>query len=117
MATSKNKTSAKTAKDIVKDNGNAVPFGIEYYDNTPKIASEINEEVRNDKAVNHPTHYSLPGGHSVIELVEHLNLCQGHAVQYVMRCEHKGNKRQDLMKAKWYINRELSRMDRYGEDV
>jgi len=33
----------------------------------------------------------------------------GNAVKYISRAEHKGNKQQDLEKAIWYLNRELSR--------
>jgi hypothetical protein len=34
----------------------------------------------------------------------------GNAVKYISRADHKGNKKQDLEKAKWYIDRELARL-------
>jgi hypothetical protein len=32
----------------------------------------------------------------------------GNAIKYLLRCEHKGNKRADLIKAVWYICKELT---------
>lgn len=58
--------------------------------------------------VNSPVHYNV-GKIEVIEAIEDwkLNFNLGNAIKYIARCEHKGNKKQDLEKAKWYIEREL----------
>lgn len=58
--------------------------------------------------VNSPTHYNV-GKIEVIEAIEDwkLNFNLGNAIKYIARCEHKENKKQDLEKAKWYIEREL----------
>lgn len=58
--------------------------------------------------VNSPTHYNI-GKIEVIEAIEDwkLNFNLGNAIKYIARCEHKENKKQDLEKAKWYIEREL----------
>lgn len=58
--------------------------------------------------VNSPTHYNI-GKIEVIEAIEDwkLNFNLGNAIKYITRCEHKENKKQDLEKAKWYIEREL----------
>lgn len=58
--------------------------------------------------VNSPTHYNV-GKIEVIEAIEEwkLNFNLGNAIKYIARCEHKENKKQDLEKAKWYIEREL----------
>lgn len=61
--------------------------------------------------VNHPPHYKSKGGIESIEVIESFDLgfCLGNAIKYILRCENKGNKKQDLEKAQWYINRELSK--------
>ena len=58
--------------------------------------------------VNSPIHYNV-GKIEVIEAIEDwkLNFNLGNAIKYIARCEHKENKKQDLEKAKWYIDREL----------
>ena len=62
--------------------------------------------------VNHPDHYKV-GGIETIDFIEakRLNYNMGNAVKYISRAEHKGNKRQDLEKAIWYINRELGKLN------
>jgi hypothetical protein len=34
------------------------------------------------------------------------------AIKYILRAEHKGSKVADLEKARWYIERELMRVNR-----
>ena len=65
------------------------------------------EKTQNNN-VNSPTHYNI-GKIEVIEAIEDwkLNFNLGNAIKYIARCEHKENKKQDLEKAKWYIEREL----------
>lgn len=60
--------------------------------------------------VNSPSHYTQ-GNIEVIEVIEDwkLNYNLGNAIKYIGRCEHKGNKKQDLEKAIWYIKREIER--------
>ena len=68
------------------------------------------EEPKAD-AVNHPAHYKV-GGIETIDFIEAkgLNYNTGNAVKYITRADHKGNRKQDLEKAVWYLNREISRM-------
>lgn len=65
----------------------------------------------NKEMVNHPKHYNT-GKFEVIEVIEdwNLNFNLGNAVKYISRCEHKGNKKQDLEKAVWYLQRELDKL-------
>ncbi len=60
--------------------------------------------------VNQPPHYKSAGGIESIEVIEsfELNFNLGNAIKYILRCNKKGNKKQDLEKAQWYINRELN---------
>lgn len=59
-------------------------------------------------AVNHPKHYNAhPGGMECIELVEMLPFCEGNAIKYLWRADHKGARVEDLKKALWYAKRSL----------
>lgn len=57
-------------------------------------------------SVNHPTHYTT-GKIEVIEVIEDqkLGFHLGNAIKYILRASHKGREREDLEKAKWYIDR------------
>ena len=61
--------------------------------------------------VNSPAHYNQFGV-QVIEITENLNFCLGNVVKYVCRSEFKGNQLQDLKKARWYLDREIARLER-----
>lgn len=66
--------------------------------------------------VNHPAHYkSHPSGIEVIEITEHMNFNLGNVIKYVLRAEHKGNQLEDLKKAKWYLTREITRLERASQ--
>ena len=62
--------------------------------------------------VNHPAHYKT-GGIETIDFIEakKLNYNLGNVVKYVTRADHKGNRKQDLEKAAWYLAREISKME------
>ena len=60
--------------------------------------------------VNNPPHYTHPSGIECIRVTEHLNFCIGNAVKYLWRAGRKGDAVQDLRKAVWYIEREISRL-------
>lgn len=69
------------------------------------------KKIEIKEMVNHPSHYNK-GKFEVIEVIEdwNLNFNLGNAVKYISRCEHKGNKKQDLEKAVWYLQRELDKL-------
>ena len=58
--------------------------------------------------VNSPPHYTA-GGVETIDFIEAkgLNYNLGNAVKYITRAGLKGNRAEDLQKAKWYIEREI----------
>lgn len=66
-------------------------------------------EMFEPDAVNHPPHYKV-GGIETIDFIEakKLGYNLGNVVKYLTRADHKGNRKQDLEKAKWYLERELS---------
>lgn len=64
------------------------------------------------EAVNHPAHYQ-GNGIEVIDIIENfdLNFNLGNTVKYVLRAGKKGNKKEDLEKAVWYLKRELNKFE------
>jgi hypothetical protein len=61
--------------------------------------------------VNHPKHYnSHPSGVECIIVTEHMNFNVGNAMKYLWRTDHK-NGLEDLKKARWYIDREIQRIE------
>jgi hypothetical protein len=61
-------------------------------------------------SVNHPTHYtSHPSGIECIWITEHMGFCLGNAIKYIWRADIKGDAIEDLEKAAWYINREITK--------
>ena len=63
-------------------------------------------------SVNHPTHYTRhPSGVECIDVAEFMNFCLGNAIKYIWRADEK-NGVEDLKKAVWYLEREISRRTR-----
>ncbi|MFW6159071.1 MAG: DUF3310 domain-containing protein, partial [Planctomycetota bacterium] len=66
--------------------------------------------------INHPDHYtSHPSGVECIEIAEHMNFCRGNALKYLWRAGRKGDAVEDLKKARWYIEREIARLEEERE--
>lgn len=64
--------------------------------------------IKNDPI--NPTHYrSSPSGLQCIDVVEHMTFNIGNAVK-------KGDAIQDLEKARWYLNREITKLSREREE-
>ena len=72
-----------------------------------KYLNKNNETSPTDN-VNNPRHYNV-GTIEVITVIEDwkLNFNLGNAIKYIGRCEHKNNKKEDIKKAIWYLEREL----------
>ena len=63
-------------------------------------------------SVNHPSHYNKhPSGVECIDIAEGFNFNIGNAIKYLWRAGLKGEQRDDLLKARWYIDREIMRME------
>ena len=64
------------------------------------------------EAVDHPEHYNQ-GAFEAIDVIEDwgLNFNVGNAVKYISRYEHKGNPKEDLRKAIWYLEREIDSLN------
>ena len=70
----------------------------------------IDKRLKTHDNVNHPAHYKV-GGIETIEFIEakKLGYNLGNVVKYITRADHKGNVYEDLCKARWYLNREISK--------
>lgn len=63
--------------------------------------------------VNHPSHYNgHPAGIECIDVIEHMTLNVGSAIKYLWRAGLKDGAptEQDMRKAIWYVEREISRL-------
>ena len=59
--------------------------------------------------VNSPKHYTAhPSGVECIKITEHMSFTLGNAIKYIWRADLK-NGTEDLLKAKWYIEREIAK--------
>jgi hypothetical protein len=64
-------------------------------------------------SVHHPKHYnSHPSGVECIDVVEHFTFNVGNAVKYLWRAGLKSNLLEDLYKARWYIDREIQKVEK-----
>ncbi len=63
--------------------------------------------------IDHPSHYRF-GAIEVIDAIEawELGFHLGNVVKYVARAAHKGQQLADLRKARWYLDREIGRLER-----
>lgn len=75
------------------------------YKPTIKRVDEQGVRIEHD-AVNHPSHYTR-GKIEVIDFIEDQQLPYhlGNVIKYIARAGHKGDKLEDLKKARWYLDR------------
>lgn len=63
-----------------------------------------------------PSHYrNHPSGVECIQITEHLNFCRGNAIKYLWRAGEKDDEIEDLKKARWYVDREIQRIEKMRE--
>lgn len=75
----------------------------------------VMHEDHRPELVNHPSHYNQGGEigadgtakYETIKVIEDwgLGFCHGNALKYLLRAPHKGTEKQDLAKARWYLDR------------
>ena len=65
-----------------------------------------------NKNVSHPSHYNQ--GIEAIDVIESwgLNFSLGNVIKYTLRAPYKGKEIEDLEKAKWYLEREIIRLNK-----
>lgn len=65
--------------------------------------------------IDHPSHYNNhPSGVECIQVTEYMTFSVGNAVKYLWRSGQKAGETalDDLKKARWYIDREIQRLER-----
>ena len=81
------------------------------YDYRTEIEQMLTDDNDHDP-VERPAHYrSHPSGIECIQVTEHMTFCIGNAVKYIWRHKDKGNALEDLRKARWYLDREIARLE------
>ena len=87
------------------------------WDNAAKASSK-STVIENDM-VNSPKHYTS-GGIECIEAIKasmsiegYRGYCKGNAIKYLWRYEHKGNSLEDLRKAQWYLNENITTYNKH----
>ena len=78
----------------------------------PSPFAGMDDEVLAE-AVDHPKHYAF-GKFEVIDVLEdwQLGFHLGNTVKYIARAGRKGDALEDLKKARWYLDREISRREK-----
>lgn len=73
---------------------------------------DVSAYVPDWETINHPSHYGGDTTYETIKVIEAwgLNFRLGNCVKYISRAGAKGNKRQDLEKALWYLQREIDQL-------
>lgn len=64
--------------------------------------------------VNHPSHYQTDSGLEAIDVIEAFfmrNYFLGNVFKYIARAGKKGDRLEDLKKARWYLDREILRLE------
>ena len=70
--------------------------------------------------VNHPSHYGGENNpYEAIKVIEAwgLGFNLGNTAKYIARAAHKGRRVEDLKKARFYLDREISNAEKIGTDI
>lgn len=70
---------------------------------------KVVELPKKEDIINHPSHYTR-GKIEVIDFIEDQQLPYhlGNVIKYIARAGHKGDKLEDLKKARWYLDRYIN---------
>jgi hypothetical protein len=91
-----------------------------YDDYLDQDVSNMKEQVNQADMVNHPAHYTSSGG---IECIDAIDACVStykspvHAglvwqvIKYLWRAPIKGHYNEDIRKAKWYLDRLVTKLN------
>ena len=90
-------------------------------DSAKPLSEAIKEWIDSDHSewandsVHKPKHYTEhPSGIECIQITEHMGFNLGNAIKYIWRCDLKKDAIEDLKKAKWYIDREISKREQHN---
>jgi len=87
---------------------------------TPEEFERAIQEMERRKAqpsadpIDHPPHYKTASGLETIDVIEafELNFRLGNAIKYILRAGKKGDRIEDLKKARWYLDREIENVNK-----
>ncbi len=84
--------------------------------NDHQIDNDVDDKyfiVKKDM-VNSPSHYKGKNGMEAIDVIEDFNLsfCLGNTIKYILRKGKKDDDLTELKKAKWYLEREISKYEK-----
>lgn len=88
----------------------------------PEEAAVDSNTAQEAESVNHPAHYGGDTTYEAIKVIEAWNLdfCLGNTVKYIARAGKKvptfDAKLDDLRKARWYLDREITNMEKELEN-
>lgn len=74
-------------------------------------------KVEPKEMVNNPAHYQVDGVSCIDIMIKLygkdavLNFCMLNSFKYQWRCNHKNNCKEDLQKARWYMNKYLELLE------
>jgi hypothetical protein len=87
-------------------------FIAKVWDDMPIIIEDLPAEPVKEDLVNSPLHYQ-GNKFEVIDIIDDFNLSfnKGNAIKYILRADKKGNHKQDLLKAIWYLEHELNKLN------
>lgn len=73
------------------------------------IEEQVIELPKQEDVINHPSHYTR-GKIEVIDFIEDQQLPYhlGNVIKYIARAGYKGDKLEDLKKARWYLDRYIN---------
>lgn len=74
-----------------------------------RMVANTLEEPKKEDVINHPSHYTR-GKIEVIDFIEDQQLPYhlGNVIKYIARAGYKGDKLEDLKKARWYLDRYIN---------
>lgn len=70
--------------------------------------------MKTPEAIDHPAHYGgADNPYEAIKVIEawDLGFCLGNTIKYISRAGKKGAALEDLKKARWYLDREISNQE------
>lgn len=76
-----------------------------------EVDLELYEEPK--EVINHPKHYNGDSLYETIKVIDawQLNFNLGNCIKYISRADKKDSIIQDLKKAKWYLEREITKLE------
>ena len=81
------------------------------------FVARVEPKANTQEMVNHPAHYNTDGIECIDIMIKLygkdavLNFCMLNSFKYQWRCNNKGKHKEDLEKARWYLNKYLELLD------